>query len=639
MPSPKFPATATLLDARQCPLDKFDALFTKITQERRIADGYFLHDHPDAALVLFVVNGSPYGAGRVAGQACTFLEIHEFFAAYAENPQTPLSFFVTDKRLLLGLMVLFRHQPALTFRTDLTDMSDILRAVAERNIDQVLGLRSAEDRAVSICAKGRPIVNFFPPGAGDAAKDASLEAQLAAYVQGRDGGVSVDVFEETRVGRAGDAILATPETRGRLVEVFLEVAARVKEEEAAEAARLIDVPSEERLLIEPEILTAPLPAGEPPVPSPEPEVLSLALEPPAEAAPAFVLEPQVEPESPLIFESPAEPEPPLALELPAEATPAFVLEPQVEPEPPLPLEPPAEATPAFVLEPQMEPEPALILESPAEPEPPLALASPVEAAPPVIEALPPLPDSTSEAGPAAVRPVAEVLLLLGDKQLGAFSLGGGELTIGRTPGNDIVIDNVGVSRRHAVMRVQDGKAFLEDLGSANGTFVRGQKIERHELQDGDEIAIVKHRLVYRIPKDSETPSRVEPMPDPGQRTMYIDTTTIAQAVGSRQASRSEGAAATTLRPRLLLPDLKKFALDEDEVTLGSGAGCQIQLSGMFVGRVHAKIVRTKEGQLKIQHLSGLAGTRVNGEKISEHILKHGDEIEIAKQKLLFRLER
>ena len=603
MPSPKFPATATLLDARQCPLDKFDALFAKITQERRIADGYFLHDHPDAALVLFVVNGSPYGAGRAVGQACTFLEIHEFFAAYAENPQTPLSFFVTDKRLLLGLMVLFRHQPALTFRTDLTDMSDILRAVAERNIDQVLGLRSAEDRAVSICAKGRPIVNFFPPGAGDAAKDASLEAQLAAYVQGRDGGVSVDVFEETRVGRAGDAILATPETRGRLVEVFLEVAARVKEEEAAEAARLIDVPSEERLLVEPEILTAPLPAGEPPVPSPEPEVPPLTLEPPAEPEPAFILE------------SPAEPEPPLTLE------------------------PPVEATPAFVLEPHAEPEPPLILESPAEAEPPLALESPVEAAPPVIEALPPLPDSTSEAGPATVRPVAEVLLLLGDKQLGAFSLGGGELTIGRTPGNDIVIDNVGVSRRHAVMRVQDGKAFLEDLGSANGTFVRGQKIERHELQDGDEIAIVKHRLVYRIPKDSETPSRVEPMPDPGQRTMYIDTTTIAQAVGSRQASRSEGAAATTLRPRLLLPDLKKFALDEDEVTLGSGSGCQIQLSGMFVGRVHAKIVRTKEGQLKIQHLSGLAGTRVNGEKISEHILKHGDEIEIAKQKLLFRLER
>jgi pSer/pThr/pTyr-binding forkhead associated (FHA) protein len=60
---------------------------------------------------------------------------------------------------------------------------------------------------------------------------------------------------------------------------------------------------------------------------------------------------------------------------------------------------------------------------------------------------------------------------------------------------------------------------------------------------------------------------------------------------------------------------------------------------MFVGRVHAKIVRMKDGQFKLHHLSGLAGTRVNGEKISEHLLKHGDEIEIGKQKLLFRLER
>jgi pSer/pThr/pTyr-binding forkhead associated (FHA) protein len=39
------------------------------------------------------------------------------------------------------------------------------------------------------------------------------------------------------------------------------------------------------------------------------------------------------------------------------------------------------------------------------------------------------------------------------------------------------------------------------------------------------------------------------------------------------------------------------------------------------------------------HLGGLAGTRVNGEKVTEHLLKHGDEIEIGKQKLLFRLER
>jgi len=95
----------------------------------------------------------------------------------------------------------------------------------------------------------------------------------------------------------------------------------------------------------------------------------------------------------------------------------------------------------------------------------------------------------------------------------------------------------------------------------------------------------------------------------------------------------------TAIPMIKAQNLKKFALEEDEVTLGSGASCQIKLSGMFVGKEHAKIVRTKDGQFKIQHLSGMAGTRVNGEKIAEHVLKHGDEIEVGKQKLLFRLER
>jgi pSer/pThr/pTyr-binding forkhead associated (FHA) protein len=536
MPSPRFPATATLLDAKRCPLDKFDALFTKITQERRIRDGYFLHDHPDEARLLFLVNGSPYGAGRVAGDACAFLEVHEFFTAYTERPESPLSFFVAEKRLLLGLMVLFRHRPALTFETSFADMAEILATLAERNADHnILALRSRSDWAISLCAKGRPVANFLPSGSSDAEQVSAPAEQLAAYARSHADGVAVDVYEETRVTPAGDVILVTPETRGRLVEVFLQVAARVKEEE--EAAH------------------------------PTPDVA---------------------------------PEEPLALE--------------------------TEALPSF---PPMD-------EAPKE-EPPLTLESSMDVANVFADAAAP-PEAEPQPAPTLQGPIPEVLLFVGDRQLGAFSLATGELTIGRIPGNAVVIDNAGVSRRHAVIRVKGDKVILEDLGSANGTFVRGQRIEEYELRDGDEISIVKHRLVYRVAREAETPPRVEPITDVGQKTMYIDSATIAQAMGSRPGTRPE-AAATTLRPRLILPDLKKFPLEEDEVTLGTGRGCQIQLSGMFVGKEHAKIVRTKDGQFKIQHVSGLAGTRVNGEKISEHLLKHGDEIEIGKQKLLFRLER
>ena len=556
MPSPRFPATATLLDARQCPLDKFDALFAKITQERRIADGYFLQAHPDEARLLFVVNGSPYGAGRVAGEQCTFLEIHEFFAEYDRHPESPLSFCVADKRLLLGLMVLFHHQPALTFRTNLVDMPEILEALAERKVDQILGLRSGDSWAVSVCAKGKPLASFFPAGAGDAAKAASPAEQLIAYAGTHASGLTVDVYEETRVRPAGDATLVTPETQGHLAEVFLRVAAKVREEEAeAEAPLLLEMASDEPLTLETAPPAAPPPAA-PPVVAPEPEP------------------------------------PPIELESRPE-----VAKPSVE---------------------AMTPRP-LTIKTQGPPPPP------------------------AEAPPAAPRtavkgPIPEVVLYLGDKVLGTFSLAGGELTIGRVSGNGIVIDNAGVSRRHGVIRVKEDKVFLEDLGSANGTFIRGQKIESCELHDGDEIVIVKHRLVYRIPKEADAPPKAEPAADAGQKTMYIDQAALAQAMGAKPGpARAEAAAA--LRPRLILPDLKKFALEEDEVTLGSGASCQIHLSGMFVGKEHAKIVRTKDGQFKIQHLSGMAGTRVNGEKITEHVLKHGDEIEVGKQKLLFRLER
>jgi pSer/pThr/pTyr-binding forkhead associated (FHA) protein len=501
------------LDAKVCPLDKFDPLFAKITQERQIADGYFMQAHPDEAGFLFVVNGVPYGAGRLAGDAFTFTEIHEFFAAYSRHPQSPLSFFVADKRLLLGLMVLFRHRPALQFTTDLVDMEEVLKKLAARGADAIVGIRAGDEWAVSICTKGKPVANYFPASGAEALKEPTPGEQLLIYVFARPpGGVTVDVYEETRVNPAGDASLVTAETRGRLSQVFLAVATRVAEE-----------------------------AG-----------------------------PRLEMEAPV------------APDVSSRDAEAFV----------------ASAPPAA---------------APAAPSP---------------EPVPP---------PPVKVPIPEVLLFLGEKQIATFSLAKAELTIGRNPANDIVIDNVGVSRRHAVIKWSGDRATVEDLGSANGTFVNGQKITSQELKDGDVILVLKHRLVFHVPKEAAAP-QADLGADAGQKTMFIDPAVIAQAAAGKPAGRPE-AATPKLRPCLILPDRKKMALQAEEITLGSSADCTIQFAGMFVAKLHARIVPEKEGQFKIIHVAGLAGTRVNGEKVTERVLKHGDEIEIAKQRLLFRLER
>ena len=67
----------------------------------------------------------------------------------------------------------------------------------------------------------------------------------------------------------------------------------------------------------------------------------------------------------------------------------------------------------------------------------------------------------------------------------------GALTLGRSDDADVVLDDPGVSRNHA--RVSDDPtagAVVEDLGSSNGTFVNGERIEgRHTLAEGDEIQV------------------------------------------------------------------------------------------------------------------------------------------------------
>ena len=96
--------------------------------------------------------------------------------------------------------------------------------------------------------------------------------------------------------------------------------------------------------------------------------------------------------------------------------------------------------------------------------------------------------------PSAAAPVASATL---DVDGRVHRLDQAVTVMGRGPDVDIVVDDPGVSRRHAEMHFVDGRARVVDLGSTNGTFVDGERVHAGLAVDGSTITVGRSRIVYR----------------------------------------------------------------------------------------------------------------------------------------------
>ena len=99
------------------------------------------------------------------------------------------------------------------------------------------------------------------------------------------------------------------------------------------------------------------------------------------------------------------------------------------------------------------------------------------------------PDTAAHAGTLVIRSG-------GGRAGETFAVTGDQMRIGRSPDAEVFLDDVTVSRNHALLvRRRDG-LYIDDLGSLNGTYVNRRRIETHKLVDGDELQIGKYKLTY-----------------------------------------------------------------------------------------------------------------------------------------------
>ena len=100
-------------------------------------------------------------------------------------------------------------------------------------------------------------------------------------------------------------------------------------------------------------------------------------------------------------------------------------------------------------------------------------------------------------GSVAAYAAALVIRAGGGRAGESFEVDGERMTIGRRPDSAVFLDDVTVSRDHALLVRRGSDWYIDDCGSLNGTYVNRERIDSQLLADGDELQIGKYKLTFR----------------------------------------------------------------------------------------------------------------------------------------------
>lgn len=219
-------------------------------------------------------------------------------------------------------------------------------------------------------------------------------------------------------------------------------------------------------------------------------------------------------------------------------------------------------------------------------------------------------------------------LKLDARDLEAFTLDAQPVSIGRAPGNVIVIDHPTVSARHARVFPDGVHYVVEDLKSTNGTYVNRKAIARHRLLEGDEILVGRHTLVFSLAAGEahgDVPREVQRRADPDPAAWQIPKTEVPSAPLH----------AASLRIVSGKSERAEYLLTAMTTIIGRTDLAQIKTEGWFTPKLSAAIARKEHG-FTVSPMG--AAVTVNKRKIAgRHDLRSGDIIEVSGLTLEFKL--
>ena len=255
--------------------------------------------------------------------------------------------------------------------------------------------------------------------------------------------------------------------------------------------------------------------------------------------------------------------------------------------------------------------------------------------------------------------MSKIVLSMDGLVLKEFFLNKERMTIGRKPHNDIQIDNLAVSGDHAVIITMQDDAFIEDLGSTNGTLVNGQPISKHFLQDEDRIELGKYRLKYvkelQMPAQHGEGGFEKTMilrPGSSQVLAKAQLSTLGSTLGSTSSSVPPSVPMALVSEPLSPPQSNAQRVPESsvgeaalQVLSGRSAGRELNLTKMLttVGKagVQVAVITRRPRGYFITHVEGDSFPCVNGMRLDQqaHALADQDVIDIAGVKMSFFLKR